>query len=82
MADKTDQAGGLKMGTKATITIQTGPEGLDIGLDLHGDNMTRNPTAVQTLAMAGVEAIREAVREQFNVTSEQVEPLRKAMKTH
>ena len=44
--------------------------------------MTSNPTAVQCLAMVGVDAIREAVREQFNVTSEKVEPLQKEPKTH
>ena len=82
MAELAHKSEALSMGTKATISISAGPEGLNIGVDLHGDNMTSNPTAVQCLAMVGVDAIREAIREQFNVTSEKVEPLQKQPKTH
>lgn len=70
------------MGTKATIQIEAGPEGLTIGLDLHGEKITSNPAAVQVLALVGVDAIREAIREQFNVTGEEVQPLQKAHETH
>jgi hypothetical protein len=38
----TDQSMKDEMGTKATITITTGPEGFDIGLDFHGEKMNQN----------------------------------------
>ena len=36
MAELAHKSEALSMGTKATISISTGPEGLNIGLDLHG----------------------------------------------
>lgn len=61
------------MGTRAAIGIEVTAEGkLEIGLDLCGEKMGKNPTAVQCLALTGVEAIREAIRETFSVQSEEV----------
>ena len=70
--DETDTNQSMKdeMGTKATITITTGPEGFDIGLDFHGEKMDQDPTAVQALAVVGLSAIKDAIRYHFNVTEE------------
>jgi hypothetical protein len=63
-------AAGMKVGTKATITLESLEKGFQVGLDFHGENMSQDPTVIQTLAMVGCDAIREAIRETFNVEQE------------
>ncbi len=61
------------IGTKVAIGIEATAEGeMLISVDLCGQKMGENPTIVQCLAFTGVEAIREAIRETFNVQSEEV----------
>ena len=61
------------IGTRAAIGIEATAEGeMLINLDLCGQKMGQNPTVVQCLALRGVEAIREAIRETFDVQNEQV----------
>lgn len=62
-----------EMGTKATVTIETTPSGeIMVGLDLHGQKMGKSLTVVQGLALTGVDAIREKIRESFRVKEEKV----------
>ncbi len=57
----------------ATITIQQHPEGLAIGLEFHGENLDESDRAgMRDLALAGVEAMRDWVRERYSVKSEEV----------
>lgn len=57
----------------ATITIQQHPEGLAIGLEFHGDNIGEDERdGMKALALVGVEAMRDWIRERYNVRSEEV----------
>ena len=57
----------------ATITIQQHPEGLAIGLEFHGDNVDEDQReGMKALALVGVEAMRDWIRERYNVRSEEV----------
>lgn len=61
------------IGTKAAIGIEATAEGeMLISVDLCGQAMGKSPTLVQCLALTGVEAIREAIRETLSVKSEQI----------
>lgn len=62
---------GMKVGARATITLESLEKGFQVGLDFHGDKMGEDPTIVQVLAMVGCDAIREAIRETFDVQQEQ-----------
>lgn len=62
------------IGTRVAIGIEVTAEGeVHVGIDLCGEKMGENPTVVQCLALTGVDAIREAIRETFNVKSEKFE---------
>jgi hypothetical protein len=57
----------------ATITIQQYRDGLAIGLDFHGKNLAADDKAgMQELALVGVEAMRNWIRERYDVRDEQV----------
>lgn len=61
------------VGAKATITIHQQPEGLAIGLDFHGEKLDLNAMdGLQKLALVGVDAMRDYIRENFNVRGEEV----------
>jgi len=60
-------------GQAATITITPNPEGMQLSVKFGEEKADlSNPTIVQGLALIGCEAIREAIRERMNVTSEEV----------
>lgn len=57
----------------ATITIQQHPEGLAIGLKFHGDNVDEDQReGMKELALVGIDAMRDWVRERYNVRREEV----------
>ena len=59
---------------KATITIQQFPEGLAIGLDLGGEKLNiQDPKGIASLALVGVDAMRDYIRDNFKVKGELVE---------
>lgn len=63
----------LGTGSGATITIQKNREGLAIGLEFHGENLEEHEkAAMHALAMAGVDAIGNWIRERYNVRHEEV----------
>lgn len=73
MSDQKSYKDSLGIGTSATISIRAHKHGFDIGLDLNGERLDmRSPTAVQALALIGVEAVRTATREHFEVHGENV----------
>ena len=58
-------------GLKATITIQQYPGGLAIGLDLNGEKLDMDdPKGIAAVALVGVDAMRDHIRENFNVQGE------------
>lgn len=61
------------MGTKATITIEATDQGVQVGLSFADryQGIDGQETAVQHLALVGVEAIRDAIHEMFKVNEEQ-----------
>lgn len=71
MSDQNKEQAAPGEGSKATITIQQYPEGLAIGLDLNGEKLdTDDPKGIAALALVGVDAMRDHIRENFNVQGE------------
>lgn len=71
MSDKSKPAQAASL--TATITIQQFPEGLAIGLDLGGHKLdTENPKGIASLALVGVDAMRDYIRDNFKVKGELV----------
>ncbi|KMQ73763.1 hypothetical protein [Marinobacter subterrani] len=62
------------MGTQATITIEATDQGVQVGLSFADKyrGLGSDETAVQHLALVGVEAIRDAIHEMFKVKEEQL----------
>lgn len=57
----------------ATVTIRHLPEGLAIGLEFHGKNISEaEREGMKELALAGVEAMREWIHERYSVRDEVV----------
>ena len=57
----------------ATIEIQQHPEGLAIAVEFHGDNVNEHEReGMKALALVGVEAMRDWIRERYDVRSEEV----------
>lgn len=69
----TEPSTAQEIGTKATATVEATTEGeMLISLDFHGQAMGNKATVVQCLALKGVEVIREAIRESFDVKKEEI----------
>ncbi len=69
MSDKSKPAQAASL--TATITIQQFPEGLAIGLDLNGQKLDMDdPKGIAAVALVGVDAMRDHIRENFNVQGE------------
>lgn len=57
----------------ATIEIQQLPEGLAIAVEFHGDAVDESQReGMKKLALVGVEAMRDWIRERYDVKSEEV----------
>lgn len=57
----------------ATIEIQQLPEGLAIAVEFHGDAVDESQReGMKKLALVGVEAMRDWIRERYDVRSEEV----------
>ncbi|WP_421864407.1 hypothetical protein [Marinobacter adhaerens] len=57
----------------ATIEIQQLPEGLAIAVEFHGDAVDESQReGMKKLALVGVEAMRDWIRERYDVTNEEV----------
>lgn len=57
----------------ATITIRQLPEGLTIGLEFHGQNLSEDQRkGMKALVLTGIEAMREWIHERYSVRDEVV----------
>jgi hypothetical protein len=57
----------------ATIEIQQNPEGLAIAVEFHGDAVDESQReGMKKLALVGVEAMRDWIRERYDVRNEEV----------
>lgn len=71
MSDQNKEKPTLGPVSKATITIQQYPAGLAIGLDLNGEKLDMDdPKGIAAVALVGVDAMRDHIRENFNVQGE------------
>lgn len=73
-----------QMGTQATITIEATDQGIQVGLSFADKyrGLGSDETAVQHLALVGVESIRDAIHEMFKVKEEQLMGPNSATRSH
>ena len=60
------------IGTKACISVEAIEGAINVAVDFKGNPLKGGPSVVQSLALVGLQAIREAAREYLDVAGEEV----------